>query len=99
MRLLCLRFVPPQHPTANDDESAVPVSSRKDDEGAQVRDFFAFSATCERIHFWVRKWVRGLFTPFFLIGPSKDGGPILCMPVHIGGIPFMAQLCFVPAFC
>ena len=47
MRLPCLRFVPPQHPTANDDESAVPVSSRKDDEGAQVRDFFSLAATYE----------------------------------------------------
>ena len=30
---------PTPHPTANDDESAMPVSSRKDDEGAQVNFF------------------------------------------------------------
>ena len=33
------RYCPtPPHPTANDDESAVPVSSWKDDEGAQVSE-------------------------------------------------------------
>ena len=35
--------------TANDDESAMPVSSRKDDEGAQVNDFLALGAQVSEI--------------------------------------------------
>jgi len=47
--LTLLSHPTPPHPTANDDESAMPVSSRKDDEGAQVNDFLALGAQVSEI--------------------------------------------------